>query len=166
MYTEEFVRNFWNKVDKRGDDECWLWIASTAGKGYGQIRIPCTRKNAYSHRVAYELAHGPLPEKHFACHRCDTPRCCNPKHLFAGTSKENQQDMAAKKRSNWGARNKMAKTDEAKVDLIFKMYREGWSQAKIGVVVGLHQVQVGRILNGKRWGQYKPFTGANDHVAI
>lgn len=159
MYTEEFIRRFWNKVDKLGENECWPWTASLAGKGYGQIKIPLTRRNTYSHRVAYELSHGELLGKQQACHTCDNPKCCNPKHLFAGTSHDNHVDMSNKGRSTRGSRNAMAKTDEQKVDLIFKMHKEGWSQAKIGVVVGLHQVQVGRILNGKQWSHYTPFTG-------
>jgi len=153
MYSEAFVRRFWNKVEKRGDDECWPWMASLAGKGYGQIRIPGTRKNTYSHRMAYELAHGPLPEGMFACHSCDHPKCCNPKHLFAGTAKANQSDMAKKKRSTWGERNANAKMHEEDIRLIFVLSGRGFSQARIGKVVGLHQVQVGRILRRERWQQ-------------
>lgn len=155
MHDAEFIRRFWNKVEKRGDDECWLWMASTAGKGYGQMRIPKTRRNVYSHRVAYELAHGPLPEGQFACHTCDTPRCCNPKHLFAGTAKANQSDMAKKKRSTWGEKSVCSKMKERDIDFIFRLSKEGWSQALIGKAVGLHQVQVGRILRHERWNQYE-----------
>ena len=31
----DIVARFWAKVDRRGDDECWPWLASTRSKGYG-----------------------------------------------------------------------------------------------------------------------------------
>lgn len=158
QYTQEFIRRFWSKVDKRGDDECWPWMASVAGKGYGQIKIPGTRRNTYSHRMAYELTHGPLPAGQFACHRCDNPCCCNPSHLFAGTAKANQSDMAKKKRSTWGSRNSQSKLTSNDVDFIFKAYSLGVSQEKIASIIGCTQMHVSRILRRERWGQYVPPT--------
>ncbi len=42
-----------------------------------------------SHRIAYELVHGPVPRRLYVLHRCDTPRCVNVEHLALGTQKEN-----------------------------------------------------------------------------
>lgn len=86
---------FWSKVDIRGEDECWPWLASVGASGYGKFGVE--GRSARAHRVAYELVKGPLGDL-FACHRCDIPACCNPKHLFAGTHLENMRDMSIKKR--------------------------------------------------------------------
>jgi hypothetical protein len=41
---------------------------------------------------------GPIPDDMGICHRCDTPPCVNPDHLFLGTQKDNMADCAAKGR--------------------------------------------------------------------
>jgi hypothetical protein len=50
---------FWAKVDKT--ETCWLWTAGVSGNtGYGNVWWKGTTHSA--HRVAYELAVGPIPD--------------------------------------------------------------------------------------------------------
>lgn len=77
---------------------CWVWTGATL-KGYGQIGDAGVVK--YAHRVAYELAFGPIPDGLMVCHRCDNPPCCNPDHLFTGTALDNVADMVGKGRGFW-----------------------------------------------------------------
>lgn len=92
---------FWEKVDKSGGpDACWPWTAAVTG-GYGVFTVRLdleTRTQVRTHRYAFELINGPLPDGMFACHHCDNRRCCNPAHLFAGTAKDNTRDGMAKGR--------------------------------------------------------------------
>lgn len=76
--------------------ECHLWTGHTAGNGYGSIRTEDGPR--YAHRVAWELANGPIPDGLYVLHRCDTPRCVNPAHLFLGTAKDNSDDCWRKGR--------------------------------------------------------------------
>lgn len=151
MTNELLIQRFWSKVDKSTPSQCWLWTASTAGKGYGQIKLPGTRRQVYAHRLSYEMHKGVVPDGLMVLHTCDTPRCVNPEHLFLGTGLDNLQDMARKGRHLYGERNTEHRLTEAKVHRIFDLSGEGWSQARIAKEIGVGQPQVGRILRGERW---------------
>ncbi|PHQ82916.1 MAG: HNH endonuclease [Phycisphaera sp.] len=83
-------------------EDCWGWTGNSDGKGYGTLS---NRKGAgfspeKAHRVSYEMFYGEIPKGLNICHKCDNRECTNPKHLFAGTQKENMQDCSRKGRLN------------------------------------------------------------------
>lgn len=90
-------RRFWAKVDKRKEDECWIWTAYRNGDGYGYIRFDGDNRRA--HRVAYSLEHEP-PGDDMVLHHCDTPACVNPVHLYLGDQSHNLQDAWDRGRRN------------------------------------------------------------------
>lgn len=76
---------FWPRVDRSG--ECWLWMGSRSAAGYGRITI--AQRQYFTHRLAYEVLVGPIPEGLEIDHLCRVTACLNPEHLEAVTHREN-----------------------------------------------------------------------------
>lgn len=110
-FTPSDIDRFWSKVSIPEDSgKCWLWTACTSSYGYGILRI--NGRNHGAHRVSYELNVAPIPKGYDCCHHCDNPLCVNPSHLFAGTRKDNLNDMRAKGRAVYQANpEKLARGD-------------------------------------------------------
>ena len=47
-----------------------------------------------AHRIAWQIAYGPIPAGLLVLHTCDNPGCVNPVHLYIGTQKDNMRDMS------------------------------------------------------------------------
>lgn len=153
MFSEEFVARFEAKILKT--EQCWEWTASCAGRGYGQMKLPKQRRQEYAHRLAYMIYIGAIPEKREVCHSCDNPKCCNPAHLFLGTSHDNHADMVSKNRHLAGVKNGNAKLTEREVRQIRRCIEAGMPQRQIAQAFGVSQITVSRIKNRKRWDHIK-----------
>lgn len=95
-------KRFWAKVDKSGGpDACWPYTGYITPEGYGwaYTGLPAGQQQTHgAHRQAWINTYGPIPKGLQVCHHCDNPPCCNPKHLFTGTNKDNTLDMLHKER--------------------------------------------------------------------
>lgn len=88
---------FWASIDQSGgSDSCWTWTAGGHVNGYGELRAG--RRLVRAHRLAWEIANGPIPDRMHVLHSCDNPPCCNPLHLSVGTNTDNHRDMVNKQR--------------------------------------------------------------------
>lgn len=90
---------FWAKVDVRGPDECWQWLAYTDEDGYGQFTVDHYPVKAHRFSLSLKLGRA-IEVGYFSCHTCDRPGCVNPTHLYEGTAEDNAHDREARGRSN------------------------------------------------------------------
>jgi hypothetical protein len=91
------IERFWSKVDRRGDDECWLWTGSKLGGG-GHGGFTIRSRKFYAHRISFFMETGSWPGDLCVLHSCDVARCCNPSHLRMGTQTDNMRDRTERGR--------------------------------------------------------------------
>ena len=102
-YSEGAIERFWSKVDKRKQDDCWVWLAGRTPDSYGRFYLE--GRNRSAHRVVWEIYNGAIPEGIQIDHICHTRPCVNPAHLRMVTGRENSQNRAgAAKNSASGVR--------------------------------------------------------------
>lgn len=139
----------WSRIDKRGPTECWPWLAGKT-RGYGEIKPGGGRPNVLAHRVVMEL-NGYDTEGMFVCHRCDNPACCNPGHLFLGTTQDNTRDRNDKERQARGERQGSAKLTAEDVLEIRRRARAGEPQAWLAQEFGISASQCNNVVHGRHW---------------
>lgn len=64
--------------------DCWLWTGERNWAGYGRVKVKSVEgvwKWIQAHRLAYELAVGPIPAGLQIDHLCGNRGCVNPDHL-------------------------------------------------------------------------------------
>jgi hypothetical protein len=88
----ELFNQRWEPVPEVG---CWLWTGTKDGV-YGSMYVHGVK--VLAHRLSYALNIGPIPKGQMVCHKCDTPLCVNPHHLFTGSARDNVLDAIAKGR--------------------------------------------------------------------
>lgn len=163
--SEGDILRFWNKVERRGSDECWPWLGGKL-KGYGQFWV--TPQNVRSHVVAHILNGGRFDKGPEIRHvKCRNPCCCNPAHLDDGTSQDNADDMMrdgtvsrGEKRSELlrrilpkGADNGNSKLQESDIRRIRELHVLGESFKAIGKQFGVTGANISCIVARKTWRQ-------------
>lgn len=123
------IDNFWNRVAKSTDDECWEWTGRSR-KGYGLVDYHDHKYTA--HRIAYYLYYGEYPKGKIVMHLCNNKKCCNPSHLKLGTNRDNIQQ--AVKDGLFVVTNKSTKTIKD-VEEVYKLVKEGKKYEEIDVIM-------------------------------
>jgi predicted XRE-type DNA-binding protein len=141
----------WN-VNENG---CYICTShSIKNNAYPSIMISGIRKKIS--RLVYENNFGEIPYGMLVCHRCDTPSCINPEHLFLGTNADNTADKLNKNRQSRlkGEQNGNSKVD---TDAIKKIRTSNDAAEALVGEYGIGKTQITRIRNGESWSHVKEF---------
>lgn len=133
------------KFSRRTASGCLEWTgALVTGYGYIQMgsRTLGTRRVMKVHRLAWELAHGPIPPGLLVCHRCDNKRCFETAHLFLGSNADNMGDMANKGRG-------FRKLGPDAVREVRRLAGFGVTHREIGARLGVTHGAVFALLSGR-----------------
>lgn len=164
-YTISITTRFWSKVEKSTEtDGCWLWHGTVANDGYGHFSIGRRgMARVYpAHRVAYELAYGPIPDGMLGLHKCDVRNCVRPDHLFLGTQLDNMLDMWRKGRGvsgmtthpeciPHGEANYNARLSEDSVRYIRVRHSSGESLSSLAYDYGVSKKLILNVVHRRAW---------------
>lgn len=130
---------------------CRLWIGALQTGGYGKLGVAGKFKRA--HRLAYEEAHGGIPDDLQVCHRCDTPGCIELAHLFLGTCRDNAADKWAKGRapSYPGELAPRAKLTADDIREVRRLNSVGVGYRKLAKRYGVHRTTIRLAVIRKNW---------------
>lgn len=154
---EERFRQNLGPVTERG---CIPWTGYLNPQGYGMISLGGRgSQRVLAHRLAYERANGPIPDGLFALHRCDTPCCVNPDHIFLGTQTDNMADMDAKgrRKAAAGEHHGHAKlTETAVLAIRERRQREGTYYKDLAAEHGVSIRAIRAVLAEQTWKHVTP----------
>ena len=160
---EQFaIEKFFKKVAVEPNTGCLLWFGAHGKYGYGNLCVGKIHKSA--HRYSWEMHRGPIPVGMWVLHKCDTPVCVNPDHLFLGSHKDNCADKVKKGRHLIGESVKNAKLNRDLVLWIRENYKKGdpeFGGAPISRKIGVTESAVSMVMSGKRWAAVKALEAAH-----
>ena len=99
IITKEIEKRFRSHLSQPDENGCINWLGGKNRKGgYGLFGFE--GKTYSTHRIAWILKHGEIPEEKDVLHKCDNPACCNDEHFFLGTQLDNARDLIGKGRAS------------------------------------------------------------------
>lgn len=159
--TPRILKRFWSKIDKGKPNQCWIWTAALA-HGYGRFGMRCEdgkHRLFNANRVALSIHLGRDIGNQWALHTCDTPGCCNPRHLYVGDQVDNMRDTVQRGRhyTPFKENRYTAKLTEADVQIIRELRGMGVSYPRLGRIFSvsktcIRQAVLGRVVNPRPLG--------------
>lgn len=132
------------------DTGCWVWQMSPTKEGYGQASRAFEHGyDVLAHRLAHVMYIGPVPAGKIVRHLCHNRMCCNPKHIEAGTYKDNTDDNRRDARPI--GRERLTPEDVLEIRRLLKTH----TQRALGLRYAVDASTIGAIARGKNWNHVK-----------
>lgn len=145
------VSRFWRLVDRKADDDCWLFQGYLDRNGYG-VFVDGTGRKRPAHELALSYTTGEMKLPGLdTCHSCDRPTCCNPNHLRFDTRQSNVDDMVKRERGARGSRSPHTHLTEADVVLIRRRREMGARHKDLAIDFNISPGAVTAIVHGRNW---------------
>lgn len=133
-----------------GPNGCIVWTGFKDKDGYGKIKE--NGKGTGVHRAILQVKLGrKLNDGEQSLHECDNPSCCNPNHLWAGSTQDNTADKTKKGRALKGESLHLSKLTEDQVREIRQLRFCGVPGSGIAKWFGITNAVVYQIANRKTW---------------
>ena len=145
---------FWAKVDKGDGTGCWRWTGGTC-KGYGTMWDASIGHASRANRISWLIHNGPIPDGAYVLHKCDTPACVRPDHLWLGTQRQNIADCQSKGRfhpgRHLGEHHPRTKLKDSDIAEIRKLCSNGITQSIVAERFEVTQSCVSAIVCRTSW---------------
>ena len=122
--------DFWSKVKRGTDAECWPWTGFKRPSGHGLTSLNSVPMNAS--RKAWILTNGPVKDGLCVNHRCDNAACCNPSHMYLGRRADNMYDYFGKIPGPLrGAGARKCALSDGELEQMWEMRKRGSDDARV-----------------------------------
>lgn len=141
---------FFEKVNMNGplmpgmETNCYVWTGATKDTGYGVMKMPGEKRVVLTHVFSYDSFRDDRAGR-WVLHKCDNRACVRGDHLFAGTHKDNMNDMVAKNRAARSADKVYLSADE-KRQMVLDYEQGDVSHVDLAKRYGIGVATVGRTL--------------------
>ena len=157
---DETLRDRLLQHSERAPDGCLLWTSVKSNRGYGLVKNgpKKTRRMVSAHRASFAVFVRLLAAGEHVLHRCDTPACIEPTHLFVGDHRANMHDMASKGRRTrvvvpvqMGSNNSQSRLTEADVREMRSRRAAGALLRELADEYGVSVGTISGICSRRRW---------------
>lgn len=152
------AERFHSKYERIPIAGCWIWNAAVKEFGYGVIGLGARSQGTIkAHRLSYQLHKGDIPRHLNVLHKCGTPSCVNPDHLYLGTQRQNAYDMIRHGRhflpDNNGEKSTGAKLtrEQAEEILAAKKNKKKGTGTGLARKFSVHKSTIYQIWAGNNW---------------